>query len=58
MLERERNRRAVILHVQPVAHLQPIAVDRQRLAQQDIDQRERDQLFRETGKVRSCSSNW
>ena len=38
---------AVILHVEPVAHVQPLAVYRQRLVVQAVGDHQRDQLFRE-----------
>jgi hypothetical protein len=46
-LEHAPDRAAVVGHVQPVAHLLAVAVDRQRLAGQRIVDHQRDQLFRE-----------
>ncbi len=37
---------AVVFHVQPIAHVLTVAVDRQRLAVEQVDQAQRDQLFR------------
>ena len=45
--QRQADRPSVILNVQPVADLQPIAEHKQRLTVQDIDCDERDQLLRE-----------
>ena len=36
-VESQCNRRAVVLYMEPVANLQSIAVNRQRLAEQDVD---------------------
>ncbi|MCY1231189.1 hypothetical protein D9M72_436280 [compost metagenome] len=41
------NCRTVIAHVQPVAHIEAVAINRQRLARQRIGDDQRDQLFRE-----------
>ena len=38
-------RRAVILDVQPVAHVEAVAVDRQRLAHQRVDDHQRNELL-------------
>jgi len=45
--EHAANRRAVVGHVQPVAHLLPIAIDRQRLARAGIGNHQRNQLLGE-----------
>ena len=39
------DRPAVVLDVEPVAHVEPVAVDRQRLALERVHQHERDQLL-------------
>ena len=41
------DRGAVVLDVEPVAHLHAVAVDRQRLAGEGVDDHQRDQLFGE-----------
>ena len=41
------DRLAVVLHIQPVAHVFTRAIDGQRLIRQSIDDHERDELFRE-----------
>ena len=45
--EREQNARAVVLDVEPVAHVAAVAVDGQRLALHGVQDHERDQLLRE-----------
>ncbi len=44
-LEHRPQRAAVVRHIQPVPHLQPVAVHRQRLARQRIRNHQRDQLL-------------
>ena len=51
-------RPAMVLDEQPVADVLAVAVDRQRLAFQGVEDHQRDAAFRETGRGRSCSSNW
>ena len=46
ILENAEDAAAVVVHVQPVAHVLPVAVDRQRLARQGIEEKQRDELFR------------
>ena len=46
-LEHDLQRARVVLHVQPVADLVALAVDRQRLARERLDDHQRDQLLRE-----------
>ena len=41
------DRLAVIFHVQPVADIEPLSVDRKRLVRQRVGDHQRDQLFRE-----------
>lgn len=38
---------AVVIEVQPVSHLPALAIDRQRLARQGVDDHQRDELFEE-----------
>ena len=45
-VEQEIDRRRVILHVEPVAHVAPVAVQRQRMAVDRVRHEERDQLLR------------
>ena len=45
--ERGDERGAVVFHVDPVAHVHPVAVDRERLVAERLDDHERDQFFRE-----------
>ena len=45
-LEDGVDRRAAVLHVEPVADLHPVAVDRQRIAGEGVEDAERDQLLR------------
>ena len=40
-----KNRRAVVLHMDPVAHIQPVAIDRQRLAAQRVQDHQRDEFL-------------
>jgi hypothetical protein len=57
-LEHGTNSRAVVFDKQPVAHVLPIAIGRQRLAVERIQNHEGVSVFPETGKVRSCLNNW
>ncbi len=47
VLQHQPDRFAVVVHVQPVPHLLPVPVDRQRFAAQGIQDHQRDQFFRE-----------
>ena len=57
-VEHARDRRAVVLDVQPVAHVLAVAVDRQRLARERVDGSSAGSASRGTGTARSCSSSW
>src|SRR2546427_2514744 len=46
LLEHERNALAVVLHIDPIALLKPIAVERQGLILQGVRHEERDELLR------------
>ncbi len=46
-LEHRADGRAMVAHVEPVAHLQPVSVDRQRLQREGVADHERDQLLGE-----------
>src|SRR3989442_12607674 len=46
LLEHERNALAVVLHIDPIALLKPIAVERQWLILQGVRHEERDELLR------------
>src|SRR5258708_38484718 len=45
LLEGQDQSLAVIVHVEPVAHVESVSVDRQWLISQRIDDHQRDQLF-------------
>ena len=53
-LEDGVDRGAAVLDEEPVADLHSVAVDRQRIAGEGIEDAERDQLLRDAGGGRSC----
>jgi hypothetical protein len=44
--------------VEPVAHVQAVAIDGQGLSFERVRQHQRDELLRGTAAARNCSSNW
>src|SRR2546425_3504227 len=46
LLEHERNALAVVLHIEPISLLKPIAIERQGLILQSVRHEERDELLR------------